>query len=463
VERFKKISEFIPEKFWHVLALLRRPSEDSDFRVVYVGENPKNKKPFRFVSLEEAENLKRAVEGMRFWLFSASEREERKMAPPPFTTSSLLSEASRRLGFPSRKTMKVAQNLFEGGFITYHRTDSVSLSKEAIGMARGFLKERFEHLLPPRPNVFRTRVANAQEAHEAIRPTKLKIDGALSSDEKKLLELITSRLLASQCAPAVFQVKEFVFLCRDRTSKERFFRLSVKKLLKEGFMEIWKEHTGAQDEPMEDVRWSDIPQPLVDAKEGDEFITDSIQVKEDETKPPAHFTEATLIKEMEKVGIGRPSTYAQTIHTLLSRNYITKDKGKLIPTDDGIFIDEVIGECFPSVQDVHLTSYMEDELDRISTGERDWRAFLRNFLKWFEPQLEGFRGKANEYKQKLESLEVQHTEKSGQHIEKGGRKLGQAKTCPKCNSPLVIRKNSRTGRKFLGCLSFPKCRYTQSI
>lgn len=428
VKRTREIEEFKPETFW----LLKAYAED--FEATYVGSNPKGK-PVRFKNVDEVKKLVDEFHGKRLNILSVKEREERKKPPPPFNTSSMLEEAFKRLGFSSSKTMKLAQSLYEKGLITYHRTDALHLSDEAIRMAREFLRKYYPDILPKKPNFFRTRVACAQEAHEAVRPTNL--DAQVEGDEKKLFELVRLRFLASQSEYAVFKIVDIVL----SPTPGHFFRASLKELISEGFLKIWSEEKEEQRGRV--------------GKEG-EKIEAEYKIKEEKTKPPPYFTEASLIREMEKLGIGRPSTYAYIIQILFKRGYLKRDGRKLIPTEDGKFVNSLLESNFKEIQSIELTAQMEEELDRISRGEMKWAEFLKIFTWWFEERFQIF---VEKVKKKLDVSKQKRAEKKPKIVKHGK----EDKRCPECSSPLVIRKNRKTGKEFLGCSSFPKCKYTESL
>ena len=474
VKRYKMIKDFVPQKFWNVFA------DFKDFWAFYVG-NKLQSEPFRFLSKEEAEDLISKIQHSIFVINSLERKDREKAPPPPLTTSSLLQSASY-YGFSSSKTMSIAQNLFEKGFITYHRTDSVNLSNEALSMARSYIKNNYPHLSLDFPRRYKTKVANAQEAHEAIRPTYqglYKKGERISGEEQKILDIVTKRFIASQTKPAIYDTLEIFFEVANQNKKE-FFRSYFSVLKFKGYLEILQEETEkeemknygqkSENKPVKEEEQNFIPEFLERAQKGESISPHKLILKEGETKPPSYYTESSLIKEMERLGIGRPSTYSQIIKLLFSRKYIMKDGKKILPTEDGIFVDSILTKSFPEIIDVNYTSLMEENLDRISRGEMEWQKFMKEFYNWFNPKLEDFREKLkmlnpslSEEKKEESRRKTKTKKKKKVHSEDNGKIENVNKICPKCNSKLALRINSRTKQRFLGCSTFPKCRYTESL
>ncbi len=412
VKRWKEIKNFVKKPYYIVFldlgfakALLYERTDDEKIR------------PKHFYSEDE---IKKIIALNNLDISGFVKKVEAKSPPSPYKTSTLLQDAKNLLGFSSDFTMKIAQELFERGFITYHRTDSISLSDEGYRIAGDFLISHQDVAQVGRH--WKTRVANAQEAHEAIRLTD---DGMRRFSElfkeinlqeikklklnpyDKLLILIGLRFISSQCKNALFDTIEVLFISKD-LPKNTFFRLKVSKLKFEGFLRFW--------------RRGEISEDTVSSEYEDEFIYSKalsfefekriilnkdkppfISYRKEYTSPPPLYTEATLIKEMEKLGIGRPSTYSTIIKTLKMRGYVMDEKGKLIPTPDGIFQDEVLEENFPRVSSPAFTAEMEEELDKIARGEVSWKKALASMSKIY---LEGFEDFKRNFENKIGNIKL---------------------------------------------------------
>jgi DNA topoisomerase-1 len=376
---------------------------------------------------------------------SAIARKEKKRNPaPPFITSPLQQEASRKLGFAARKTMSVAQKLYEGvdigngaeGLITYMRTDSVALSQEAVAEANKVI----DHLIGPeycldRPRVFKNKAKNAQEAHEAIRPTSFahtpeKIKAFLTSDQFRLYDLIWRRALASQMASAVLDVTTV-----DISGGDRFvFRASGQAIRFPGFMKLYIEGTddgsGGQN--------GDKLLPVL--SENDPLACKELHPEQHFTQPPPRYTEASLVKTLEENGIGRPSTYAPIMNTLVTRKYVRMEKRTFFPEDLGMVVNDLLVKHFHKYVDYGFTAHLEEDLDAISRDEKQWRPVLKEFWEPFIALLEQKEGEVSK-----QDVTTEETDRE----------------CPECGKPLVI-KLGRSG-KFLACSGFPECRFTESL
>ena len=373
------------------------------------------------------------------------EKKQRKRQPsPPFITSTLQQEAARKLGFTTKHTMQVAQQLYEGidtgngaiGLITYMRTDSVNLATEAVEEIREAILERFgAENLPKQARLYKTKSKNAQEAHEAIRPTSAKcfpeeIKGSLTQDQFKLYTLIWQRTIACQMVDAILDTMAVDLLCGEGNN----FRATGSALREAGFMAVYQE--GVDDKKGNEEEEKMLPT----MQEGEWIKLKDIHAEQHFTEPPPRFSEATLVKGLEEFGIGRPSTYATIISTLQQREYVLLEKKRFIPTDVGRIVNKFLTEHFPQYVDYDFTAKLEDDLDAVSRGEQEWIPLMEKFWKKFKVLLD-------EKAKTIKREDVTH-----EAIEE---------LCPKCSSQLSIRLGKR-GR-FIGCSAYPKCDYTRNV
>ncbi len=376
---------------------------------------------------QEAEAIVRDLERATYTVAETEEKEMKRNPLPPFITSTLQQEASRRLHFSSRQTMRLAQTLYERGLITYMRTDSVNLSREALAMAHGWIaKELGSAYVLPTPRVFSKKSRLAQEAHEAIRPTSLVVTPpGLERREAKLYELIWARFVASQLPPAVFMQRRIDVAAEE--TRTYLLRASGRTLVFDGYLRVWKQKFEEQALPT--------------LATGASLTLRHVALDEHETEPPPRYNEASLIKALENAGIGRPSTYASIISVLELRNYVEKDNGRrFVPTEIGELVTQVLTEHFPAIVDIDFTAHMEEDLDHIAEGTSDWRRVVDEFYKPFSENLER---KYDEVQKQTVVGEPQKTDV----------------ICDKCGKPMVV-KTSRFG-KFLACTGFPECRNTK--
>ena len=394
VEREREIEEFKPVEYWSIEAGLEKDGQSFPARLAeYGGQRIDDKLQKFFIGDEgqarEAERTLRESAAGKL-LVSAVERRQRKQNPaPPFTTSTLQQEAARKLGFTAQKTMRTAQRLYEGvdfgegatGLITYMRTDSVSLAADAVREIRAVIGERFGgKALPEKPRHYRTKSKNAQEAHEAVRPTSAarhpdNLVGRLDRDQQRLYELIWKRAVASQMASAVFDTVSLDLVPSQAPEAGHRFRASGSILVEPGYIAVYQE--GRDD--AEDEQDRRLPQ----VSEGELVTLQKLEAEQHFTKPPPRFTEASLVKTLEEFGIGRPSTYASIISTLLDREYVELDRKRFVPTDVGRIVSTFLSEHFTQYVDYDFTARMEDRLDAISRGEQDWKALLGRFWEPF--------------------------------------------------------------------------------
>jgi DNA topoisomerase-1 len=394
VEREREIEAFKPVEYWSIEAGLEKDGQSFPARLAeYGGQRIDDKLQKFFIGDEgqarEAERTLREAAAGKL-LVSSVERRQRKQNPaPPFTTSTLQQEAARKLGFTAQKTMRTAQRLYEGvdfgegatGLITYMRTDSVSLAADAVHEIRSVIGERFgAKALPEKPRHYRTKSKNAQEAHEAIRPTSAawhpdNLVGRLDRDQQRLYELIWKRAVASQMASAVFDTVSLDLVPSQAPEAGHRFRASGSILVEPGYIAVYQE--GRDD--AEDEQDRRLPQ----VTEGELVALQKLEAEQHFTKPPPRFTEASLVKTLEEFGIGRPSTYASIISTLLDREYVELDRKRFVPTDVGRIVSTFLSEHFTQYVDYDFTARMEDRLDAISRGEQDWKALLGRFWEPF--------------------------------------------------------------------------------
>lgn len=453
VEREREIRAFKAVEYWSVTAKVEG-NEPPPFeaRLVEVKGQRLDPKGFRVENEEQAKAVLDAV-SKTDWVIGSVETKERKRKPqPPFITSRMQQEASRKLYFNPRRTMGLAQRLYEGvevgddglvGLITYMRTDSTRVSPEAQGHAREFIAEKFgDKYLPPKPPTYKSR-KQAQDAHEAIRPTSMQyppdlMEKYLEADELKLYTLIWNRFVASQMAPAIY----------DQTAAniplgDYLFRANGQVTKFDGFMRVYTEGTdeSAAEGSEEAAEAADGDRQLPPLAEGDKLQVHEILPEQHFTQPPPRFKQAALIKEMEEKGIGRPSTYASIMGTILSKEYVTEDESRrLVPTELGMLVTDLLVESFPDVFNVEFTAGMEEVLDKVEEGKENWIAATRQFYDPFAKTLEH----ADEHMRDVKAQEIP-TEF----------------TCDRCQSPMII-KWGRNG-EFIACKSYPECRNTKNF
>jgi len=435
-ERERAIAAFVPEEYWSLSACLKG-AEPPRFTAELVKHRGKS---LKLASAEQVEEIMEALAGAEFRVAKVEEKPRQRHPAAPFITSSLQMEASRKLRLSPAQTMRLAQRLYEGidlgpegpvGLITYMRTDSTRVAAEALSAVRAFIGETFgQEYLPKSPHKYKS-PRGAQEAHEAIRPTSVlrrpqDIKAYLKKDELALYDLIWRRFVASQMASAVYHLTSV-----DINAGDYLFRSTASVLHFPGFMSLYQE--SAEEEGNGD-RTGKLP-PL---KAGDLLELVDFEPQRHFTKPPPRFTEASLIKELEEQGIGRPSTYATILSNLQDRLYVLKLKTYLRPTELGLVVNDLLVENFPRVMDPQFTAHLEEDLDRIAEGEIPWQEVMRRFYGPFSQALEEARG----------------------HMRRV-RSLPTGLQCPRCQGEVVIRWG-RNG-EFLGCAAYPECSFTQDL
>ncbi|MCS7179486.1 MAG: type I DNA topoisomerase [Anaerolineae bacterium] len=446
VEREREIQNFVPEEYWSIQAeLAKREAQCRSFlaklhRIRGEEVNLKDEPATRAV----VDELERAV----YIVASVKEGQRRRQPSPPFTTSTMQQEASRRLGFTATRTMRIAQQLYEGidldgsgpvGLITYMRTDSTNVAEQAQAEARQYIARRYgENFLPPQPPVYKTRTKGAQEAHEAIRPTSVfrepeAIKDQLTRDQYRLYQLIWQRFVASQMPAALYDTMTVEIEAGPAEGERPYlFRATGSTLRFPGFLIVYEE---AKDE---DVQEEEPVQQIPPLTAGEVLDLVRLIPEQHFTQPPPRYTEATLVRALEEYGIGRPSTYAPILATIQQRGYVRREGKRLIPTETGFLVNDLLVEHFPEVMDYGFTAQMEEQLDEIAAGRQEWVPVVREFYRPF-------------------ALQVARADQRIEKVELESAQVGRS--CPECSAPLAIRWG-RYG-KFIGCSRFPECRYTE--
>ncbi|GIN70485.1 DNA topoisomerase 1 [Bacillus sp. J14TS2] len=436
IDRENEIKQFTPEEYWSITGDFKKGKKA--FQADYFGLNGKKKK---LSSKEDVDDIMKLLKGKEFLVDSVVKKERKRHPALPFTTSSLQQEAARKLNFRAKKTMMLAQQLYEGieigkegtvGLITYMRTDSTRISEVAQKEATEYITTQYGKEFNKAGQSKTAKKGNTQDAHEAVRPTSVNrqpssVKTYLSRDQLRLYKLIWERFVASQMASAIMDTMTVNML-----NGSVIFRANGSKVKFPGFMKVYVEGTDDQQEEKENM--------LPDLQEGDKVMAEKLLPKQHFTQPPPRYTEARLVKTMEELGIGRPSTYAPTLDTIQRRGYVALDNKRFVPTELGELVHELMMEFFPEIINVAFTAKMESELDEIEEGKVKWVAIIDEFYQDFEKDLE----KAEE---EMEEIEVKD-EPAGED-------------CEKCGNPMVI-KMGRYG-KFMACSNFPDCRNTKPI
>lgn len=423
VEREREIQKFVPQEYWTIEAILKK--DTSEFKATLTKKNGKQIPQLGIKNEKEAKKIVEELRDAKFEVLSVEKKEKKRNPPEPFMTSTMQQTLATKFGWPAEKTMQIAQQLYEMGFITYMRTDSLNLSELALKMAKDYILENFGEKYYEKRQ-YKTKSKVAQEAHEAIRPTDVErspetLEEKLDSQQLKLYDLIWRRFLASQMKEAIFDQTKV-----EIKAKNYIFSATGQILKFDGFLKIY---------PMK-FEEEELP-PL---EKGEILKLIKILPTQHFTQPPPRYTEASLIKELEKHGIGRPSTYAAILATIQERNYVKKDeKKRFYPTPVGILVNDLLVKHFPDIVDIKFTAKMEDDLDKIANGEKNWVETLKEFYFPFEENLK------KKYKEIRGAGILEKTEKK----------------CPKCGAQLFVRV-SKYGR-FLACSNYPKCKYTLDL
>ncbi|STX44274.1 DNA topoisomerase I [Legionella donaldsonii] len=445
VEREEEIERFVAQEYWRIIAQCQHSSTPFEARLTHF--NREKLQQFTINGADQAHNIQKALlqQAQGNLLVEQVEKKQRKRNPAaPFITSTLQQEAARKLGFTARKTMMIAQQLYEGidigsgtvGLITYMRTDSVNLANEAIEEIRAYICERYgDDNCPKTARVFKTKSKNAQEAHEAIRPTSVKrtpemVQPALTTEQFKLYSLIWKRTIACQMAEALVDTVAVDLSCGEGN----LFRANGSTITFPGFLTVYEE--GRDDSPDDEQNAMLLPA----LKVGEKVSLKDILANQHFTEPPPRYSEASLVKALEEYDIGRPSTYASIIHTLQQREYVVVDKKRFFPTDVGRIVNRFLTGHFTRYVDYKFTAQLEDTLDAVSRGEKEWIPVLEEF---WQPFIQQIHDTDEQVQRKDVTTEILDDK------------------CPKCDKPLAIRLGKR-GR-FIGCTGYPDCDYTQDL
>ncbi|MDU4698631.1 MAG: type I DNA topoisomerase [Paenibacillus sp.] len=474
LDRENEISEFVPEEYWSITAKLK--TGDTAFEAKF---HQFQGQKLELQSEQQVQEILKSIEKAKFSVAEVKEKERLRHPAAPFTTSSLQQEAARKLNFRAAKTMSVAQQLYEGvdlgkegtvGLITYMRTDSTRIAASAQEEAKEYILGKFgEAFAPETPRQYSKKAASAQDAHEAIRPTSAMRDPEsvkefTSRDQYRLYKLIWDRFMASQMTSAVLDTMSV-----DIAAGETTFRAVGSKIRFPGFMKVYVEGN-------DDGNANEDDKFLPPLQKGEELAKESIEPKQHFTQPPPRYTEARLVKTLEELGIGRPSTYAPTLETIQKRGYVAIEEKKFVPTELGELLIEQTEQFFPEILDVEFTAHMEEDLDHVEEGSEDWVRVLGEFYESFEKRL-------RVAEEEMKEVEIED-EVSDEICEKCGKpmvyKLGRfgkflacsgfpdcrntkpivkdiGVTCPKCKEGHVVERRSKKGRVFYGCDRYPEC------
>lgn len=437
-EREKEIENFIQEEYWTLKGIFENNHKNSPIEASFYG---KADEKIELKTEEQVNQVIKELNGVQYSVETIKKGSRRRNPSPPFTTSSLQQEASRKLGFTTKKTMVIAQQLYEGieiqgegavGLVTYIRTDSTRISKEAQSEARKYIEKQYgREYVPEVAKQYKSK-KNAQDAHEAIRPTSImrepdKIKNSLKRDQYRLYKLIYDRFISSQMTPALYETMSIHI-----KGGKYLFKANGSRMVFPGFTIVYQE---SQDDEKEE---KEIMLPHL--SEGEILSLREFIPEQHFTQPPPRYTEASLVKTLEEMGIGRPSTYSPTISTIITRGYVEIDDRRLVPTELGFVVNDLMMEHFPDIVDYQFTADMEAQLDQVEEGNKEWRTILNEFYPSFKRDLD----KADK---QIEKIEIQDEETDV--------------ICEKCGANMVIK----TGRygKFLACPNFPKCRNTKPI
>ncbi|MEJ9280699.1 type I DNA topoisomerase [Ureibacillus thermosphaericus] len=437
IDRENEIKHFVPEEYWTIEGKFEKNKKK--FEALYYGDE---KEKVKLTNQQQVEEILKKIEGSEFEVVNVTKKERKRNPAPAFTTSSLQQEAARKLNFRAKKTMMIAQQLYEGidigkdegtvGLITYMRTDSTRISDAAKAEAIQYIHDKYgkEYVSEEIPKA--KKQTNAQDAHEAIRPTSVlrtpdQLKDVLTRDQLRLYRLIWDRFVASQMAPAILDTVSV-----ELKNSGCIFRANGSQLKFSGFMKVYIEGTDDQTEETTKI----LPELHV----GDKIKSVEIIPKQHFTQPPPRYTEARLVKELEELGIGRPSTYAPTVDVIQRRGYVQLDNKRFVPTELGEIVHSLMMEFFPEIIDIEFTAKMEADLDKIEEGKTDWIQIIDNFYKEFEKN-------------------VKHADEAIEKIEIKDEPAGE--DCEKCGAPMVF-KLGRYG-KFMACSNFPECRNTKTI
>lgn len=478
VMREQEIESFIPEEYWDVNVQGYTGSVKSRKASFQMALSTIDGKKASIENAQQAQEAKERIEKAALKIASVKKSEKKHNAPAPFTTSSLQQEASKKLNFTTSKTMQIVQQLYEGvdlkgsgstGLVTYIRTDSVRISQEAIEELRTYIPKAYgASYIPETPNIFKGK-KNAQDAHEAIRPTSIQrtpesVKDSLTKDQYKLYQLIYNRTIASQMAPAVYET-----LSADVEGDGIGLRFYGEVMRFNGYTAVYKDSPEEEEQKVQ----SSIPE----LKTGSSVHVESVDSRQHFTQPPARYTEASLVRTMEEKGIGRPSTYAPTITVIISRGYVSREQKRLYPTELGRMVTAMMEQYFPEIVDLDFTADMEDKLDQVEEGTTDWKQIIRGFYPHFQELLSIAEDQVEKVQLQEEVSDVPCDKCGAMMVYKIGRfgkflacpnfpECRNAKPiltyidapCPECGARLM-EKTSKKNRKFYGCERYPECKF----
>ncbi len=450
VEREMEIEAFRPQEYWSVTAALTTPrGQEFSARLVSMGGKRLDK--FDIATSESAEIAVQAVSSRALSVHSVEAKPASRNPSAPFMTSTLQQEASRKFGMGAKQCMSTAQRLYEAGYITYMRTDGIDMAPEAVMAARDVIKDRYgDKYVPKSPRMYKNKAKNAQEAHECIRPTDMSISPDRlkigDSDQRKLYDLIWKRTIACQMEAAKLERTTIDIGSKDR---QVGLRATGQVVLFDGFLKVYEE---GRDDVVDDD-----DKRLPQMTQGDALDTRSVTPEQHFTQPPPRYTEATLVKKMEELGIGRPSTYASIITTIQDRGYVTKDKNRLIAADKGRLVTVFLVNYFRRYLEYDFTADLESQLDDVSAGERDHKEVLARFWHDFSAAIaETAELRITEVLEKIDEV-------LAPHLYPPREDGSDPRVCPKCGAGRLNLKTARSGGAFIGCNNYPECRYTRPL
>ncbi|MBI2644977.1 type I DNA topoisomerase [Candidatus Uhrbacteria bacterium] len=439
VEREREIQNFVQQEYWSIECVAHKKNDPQIFRIKLHAQDGKTLDKFALTTEESAQKIIKDIDGAKYTVIDVVKKDVKRTPPPPFITSTLQQEANKRLHFSAKQTMMLAQQLYEGieadegagGYITYMRTDSVNLAEKFLQETKSYIKKTYGSTYECNSRRYATKSKLAQEAHEAIRPTSIdrtpdSIRQFLTDQQYKLYDLIWRRALASQMPVARLEATTIDSEAKKQNIPQYIFRASGQVLAFDGFLKVYL------------VGSEEILLPYVE--KGEVIDVDSVEPLQHVTKPPARYSEAGLVRMLEEYGIGRPSTYAPTISTIIDRNYVVREDRRLKPTELAFMVTDLLVAHFPNIVDYAFTAHMEDTLDEVAEGKKEWAPIIRDF---YGPFKENLMKKDKEISKK--SLIAEETDE----------------VCEKCGKPMVVRMG-RYG-KFLACSGFPECKNIKSL
>jgi DNA topoisomerase-1 len=449
VEREMEIEAFRPQEYWTIKALLTN-ARGQEFEARLTNFAGKKLEKFDIATAEHAEMAVAAVNSRDLTVRSVEAKPANRNPSPPFMTSTLQQEASRKFGMGARQTMSAAQRLYEAGLITYMRTDGIDMAPEAVMAARDAIKEKFgEKYLPDSPRMYKNKAKNAQEAHECIRPTDMFVSAEKAKiadpDQRKLYDLIYKRTLASQMSAAQME-RTTVDIASD--DEQVVLRATGQVVLFEGFIAIYEE--GRDDSVVDD---DDKRLPHLTA--GEKADKRTVSPEQHFTQPPPRYTEATLVKRMEELGIGRPSTYASIVTTIQDRGYVEKEKNRLIPQDKGRLVTVFLTNYFRKYLEYDFTAALENDLDEVSAGNLEYKTLLGRFWRDFSAAI----GETSELR--ITDVLEKINEVLEPHLFPPNEEGTDPRACPNCGAGRLSMRTARSGGAFIGCSNYPECRYTR--